>query len=431
MPSAPEVDRLYEALLGRLNLPDAALAPMRKKSTADKWTFVNMAVGAEASASASLGASDREAVDAIRDACDRPSLDALRSLRTCLRTSRRRWLEEFYAYGGHGVLAGVLWVKADAMREGPTELDVAVVLEVAGCVKALVNHASGLDRLVAEGGDLLRSIAAAALARPSHVIGAHAAPPLLELLTVVARFSPERGRSVVAAAVRSERGRGGGDAGALADAAAGVDAGPLAGFPTRLAVRAAALSLANELVCGEADEGARAALRAALARGVAAALTPSPSREAAADAAASLGEAAGVLVAAPPRDGDGARPAGPPPGSAAYAARGGALAWDAAGASPAARGRRMPLFGRRGGGAPASARGGTLALADVVDVAPASAPRAESHRWLWGPRRILQSSLPPSNRTRFSRFLDRPSSLPEISRTGEKSPKKIVPEHPR
>ena len=39
--------------------------------------------------------------------------------------------------------------------------------------------------------------------------------------------------------------------------------------------------------------------------------------------------------------------------------------------------------------------------------------RAESHHWFWGTPRTLQNSLPPSNRTRFPRFLDRSTSLPE------------------
>jgi len=37
--------------------------------------------------------------------------------------------------------------------------------------------------------------------------------------------------------------------------------------------------------------------------------------------------------------------------------------------------------------------------------------------------RILQKSLPPSNRTRFPRFLDRSYSLPELSTTRERAPK--------
>ena len=44
----------------------------------------------------------------------------------------------------------------------------------------------------------------------------------------------------------------------------------------------------------------------------------------------------------------------------------------------------------------------------------------ESHHWFWGTPRTLRNSLPPSNRTRFPRFLDRPSSLPEFSTTGER-----------
>ena len=43
----------------------------------------------------------------------------------------------------------------------------------------------------------------------------------------------------------------------------------------------------------------------------------------------------------------------------------------------------------------------------------------ESHHWFWGIPRILQKSLPPSNRTRFPRFLDRSYSLPEFSTTRE------------
>ena len=52
----------------------------------------------------------------------------------------------------------------------------------------------------------------------------------------------------------------------------------------------------------------------------------------------------------------------------------------------------------------------------------------ESHRghhWFWGIPRILQKSLPPSNRTRFPRFLDRSYSLPEFSTTREREPPKI------
>jgi len=43
----------------------------------------------------------------------------------------------------------------------------------------------------------------------------------------------------------------------------------------------------------------------------------------------------------------------------------------------------------------------------------------ESDLRFWGTPRILQNSLPPSNRTRFQRFLDRPSALSEVSTTGE------------
>ena len=49
----------------------------------------------------------------------------------------------------------------------------------------------------------------------------------------------------------------------------------------------------------------------------------------------------------------------------------------------------------------------------------------ESRHWFWGIQRILQTSLPPSNRTRFPRFLDRPSSPPELSTTEEREPLKI------
>ena len=48
----------------------------------------------------------------------------------------------------------------------------------------------------------------------------------------------------------------------------------------------------------------------------------------------------------------------------------------------------------------------------------------ESHHWFWGTPRILQNSLPLSNRTRFPRLLDRPSSLPEFSTTEEKFSKR-------
>ena len=40
MPGEKEVDRLYEAALAKLNLPDAALPAMRAKQTSEKWTFV-------------------------------------------------------------------------------------------------------------------------------------------------------------------------------------------------------------------------------------------------------------------------------------------------------------------------------------------------------------------------------------------------------
>jgi len=45
----------------------------------------------------------------------------------------------------------------------------------------------------------------------------------------------------------------------------------------------------------------------------------------------------------------------------------------------------------------------------------AAAEVATLRRPVWNPTRILQKSLPPSNRTRFPRFLDRSYSLPELS----------------
>ena len=42
MPGDKEVERLYEAALAKLNLPEAALPAMRAKGTSEKWTFVRL-----------------------------------------------------------------------------------------------------------------------------------------------------------------------------------------------------------------------------------------------------------------------------------------------------------------------------------------------------------------------------------------------------
>ena len=72
--------------------------------------------------------------------------------------------------------------------------------------------------------------------------------------------------------------------------------------------------------------------------------------------------------------------------------------------------------------------GGELVTGNMAICTAAVAACVESHHWFGGIQRILQTSLPPSNRTRFPRFLDRSSSPPEFSTT-EGRPLKFVPEH--
>ena len=65
--------------------------------------------------------------------------------------------------------------------------------------------------------------------------------------------------------------------------------------------------------------------------------------------------------------------------------------------------------------------GGELVTGNMAICTAAVAACVESHHWFGGIQRILQTSLPPSNRTRSPRFLDHSSSLPKVSTTGEKS----------
>ena len=53
----------------------------------------------------------------------------------------------------------------------------------------------------------------------------------------------------------------------------------------------------------------------------------------------------------------------------------------------------------------------------------------EAHHWFWGTPRTLRNSLPPSNRSPFSRLLDRSSSPPRVLDDWRESPQKIVLEN--
>ncbi|KAH8062506.1 hypothetical protein JL722_3425 [Aureococcus anophagefferens] len=190
-----------------------------------------------------------------------PAFSGARAVRTGIRTGAAAWLTGFYGAGGPRAVASVLWCFSErCAARAASELATARALEAAGCAKALVNHPSGLDHVCREGADLVRACAAAALACHDHVLAAPAAPPLLEALAVVAHFHAEVGRPLVLDAVRGASQDG--SLAALAAVVAPRGSGPAApSRPTRRAVRAGAMALANELVCGEADADERGALR--------------------------------------------------------------------------------------------------------------------------------------------------------------------------
>ena len=361
-------------MLLKLSLPEAAKPGMRAKPVEEQWKFVEMY--AASGGAGGFEAADSAALKSVADAPARPPLAALRAVRTGIRTGAAAWLTGFYGAGGPRAVASVLWCFSErCAARAASELATALALEAAGCAKALVNHPSGLDHVCREGADLVRACAAAALACYDHVLAAPAAPPLLEALAVVAHFHAEVGRPLVLDAVRGASKDG--SLAALAAVVAPRGSGPAApSRPTRRAVRAGAMALANELVCGEADADERGALREEVSAAFDASTDDAAADGDHADASeadargAALGARSGGLVAAPRARGAAGGATLPPGGATDFALEGAALRWGRADASEPAKRRSLVSFGakaKRGGGA-----AGSLDLALVADVCPRS-----------------------------------------------------------
>jgi len=97
--SPAEVNAYFEAVLKQMALPEAAKVGMRAKPLAEKIKLCEMYSRTD-SQSKRLRPSDEKSINAIRSRPDRPPLDALRQLRTAIRTGNSQWLDAFYGAGG-------------------------------------------------------------------------------------------------------------------------------------------------------------------------------------------------------------------------------------------------------------------------------------------------------------------------------------------
>ncbi|KAH8053310.1 hypothetical protein JL722_9533 [Aureococcus anophagefferens] len=211
-PSDAEVEELFGRVLVALCLPAAAVANLTaNESVANKWRMVQMnAALLESGRSTQMSDGDAALLEAIRR-------DGLALLASTLAVA----------------LAG------PAHRFG--EKDGCLALAALGCVRCVTNHARGLDR----GGRarVYDAVARAAFHAPHSFCGGAVAAVALELLAVGSHFGK-------AAAVRA--------------ALPSLEALAAVGGAAPVEVRAAALTLANEVVSGGDDLETRAALRFAL-----------------------------------------------------------------------------------------------------------------------------------------------------------------------
>ncbi|KAH8088837.1 hypothetical protein JL720_6803 [Aureococcus anophagefferens] len=216
-PSDAEVEELFGRVLVALCLPAAAVANLTaNESVANKWRMVQMnAALLESGRSTQMSDGDAALLEAIRVS---PTLADVRELRKRLATGSRGWLDAFYERDGLALLASTLAVALAGPAHRFGEKDGCLALAALGCVRAAF-HA------------------------PHSFCGGAVAAVALELLAVGSHFGK-------AAAVRA--------------ALPSLEALAAVGGAAPVEVRAAALTLANEVVSGGDDLETRAALRFAL-----------------------------------------------------------------------------------------------------------------------------------------------------------------------